>query len=204
MTGSEVLKYLKNPSLLSEETLPGLESLVREYSWFHPGWVLYIRNLKNLEDPEFASLLPQVALRVTDRRWLRDFLENEPLQESRENFHAGASYAVPDYQTGVAGDDSKMMPVNPEKKRLIDNFLLGGGDFKTLSNIEFKSSQVDLAEKAGSVSDGIITETFAQLLVSQEKYSEAVQAFEKLSLRFPEKSIYFATRIEDIKKIMNH
>jgi len=54
-----------------------------------------------------------------------------------------------------------------------------------------------------SVSDGIFTETFAQLLVSQRKYGDAIQAFKKLSLRFPEKSIYFATRIEEITKLMN-
>lgn len=203
MTGSEVVKYLRNPSLLTEETLPGVERMAGDYSWFYPGWALYLRNLKNVGSPEFAVLLPQVALRVPDRRWLRDFLEKDT-QEGQGSISAETVYPGPDYPVGDVEENEEATPLNPDNQRLIDNFLAGGGSFKNLTNGEPSDTQVDLAEMAVAVSDDIITETFAQLLVSQEKYGEAVQAFEKLSLRFPEKSIYFATRIEEIKNRVNH
>ena len=203
MSGAEIVKYLRNPSLLSEESLSGVRKIAMDYPWFYPGWVLYLRNLKNLGDPDYSVLLSGVALRVPDRRWLRDFLEKEPAPVSRGDVQSGNVYTIPDYQVGETLSEGETVMVSQGKQRLIDDFLAGGGSFNPLSNNEPAGEQIDLAEKAVSVSDGIFTETFAQLLVSQRKYGDAIQAFKKLSLRFPEKSIYFATRIEEITKLMN-
>ena len=39
MNSSEIVRYLKNPGLLTEGTLPLLEQLVKEYPWFQTGWM---------------------------------------------------------------------------------------------------------------------------------------------------------------------
>ncbi len=41
-----------------------------------------------------------------------------------------------------------------------------------------------------------ITETFAKLLIAQQKYKQAIVIYEKLSLKFPSKSTYFAALIK--------
>lgn len=46
---------------------------------------------------------------------------------------------------------------------------------------------------------GLISETLAQILVVQQKYTEAIEVYNTLSLKYPEKSIYFAHQIEKIK-----
>jgi hypothetical protein len=43
----------------------------------------------------------------------------------------------------------------------------------------------------------------AEMLVKQEKYEKAIAAFEKLRLLKPEKSVFFATRISEIKNKLN-
>ncbi len=45
----------------------------------------------------------------------------------------------------------------------------------------------------------VITETMADVLIKQGKLSQAIDLYYKLSLLHPEKSVYFASRIEELK-----
>jgi len=51
-----------------------------------------------------------------------------------------------------------------------------------------------------SASDEIVTETLAKLYMEQGYYKNAKKAYKKLSLKYPEKSSFFAAQIKDIKK----
>lgn len=44
------------------------------------------------------------------------------------------------------------------------------------------------------------TETLAQIYLEQDYKDEAIEIYSKLSLRYPEKSVYFATLIDEIKQ----
>ncbi len=48
-----------------------------------------------------------------------------------------------------------------------------------------------------------ISETFAKILVKQHKYDSAIEVFEQLSLKFPEKKTYFASLIIELKEKLN-
>lgn len=50
----------------------------------------------------------------------------------------------------------------------------------------------------------IASETLANIYLKQELYTEAIETYNKLILNYPEKSIYFANRIEDIQKIIKN
>ncbi len=45
----------------------------------------------------------------------------------------------------------------------------------------------------------VLTETMADVLIKQGKLSQAIDLYRKLSLLHPEKSVYFASRIEELK-----
>jgi tetratricopeptide (TPR) repeat protein len=53
--------------------------------------------------------------------------------------------------------------------------------------------------KSNETPSTIMTETLAQIHLEQKKYSKAIQAYEILILKYPEKSSFFADRIKNIK-----
>jgi len=50
----------------------------------------------------------------------------------------------------------------------------------------------------------LMTETLAKVYLEQKKYSKAIQAYEILILKYPEKSTFFADRISDIKNLQQN
>ena len=50
----------------------------------------------------------------------------------------------------------------------------------------------------------LMTETLAKVYLEQKKYSKAIQAFEILILKYPEKSSFFADRINEIKNLQQN
>ena len=58
----------------------------------------------------------------------------------------------------------------------------------------------DISKPFTEESGGLVTETLAKIYVNQGYYSKAIDIYEKLSLKFPEKSSYFAFQIEKVKE----
>ena len=62
----------------------------------------------------------------------------------------------------------------------------------------------DLSEENPYAQDELFTETLAKIYTKQKLYDKAITTYIKLSLKYPEKSVYFANRIEKIKEIINN
>ncbi|MDX5319555.1 MAG: hypothetical protein LPK45_00705, partial [Bacteroidota bacterium] len=59
------------------------------------------------------------------------------------------------------------------------------------------------AKESERLDDTLITETMAKILVKQEKFDKAIDAYRKLQLKYPKKSDYFAALIEELKLKIN-
>jgi hypothetical protein len=88
----------------------------------------------------------------------------------------------------------------PDEKVLIDKFIETN---PRLAPPKDNMPHVDISEDSVKEHDGIFTDTLARIYIKQGYYSKAIFAYEKLILKYPEKSGYFAGQIEEIKKMTN-
>lgn len=100
--------------------------------------------------------------------------------------------------------DEKIQSENILGNKLVEQFIKS--DHPVVIKVNKDEIPVNTENKAKKSADdaGVpVSETLAQIFVKQKLYSKAIAAYEKLSLKYPEKKIYFASLIEEIKKEIN-
>ncbi len=89
-----------------------------------------------------------------------------------------------------------------QKDELIDKFLREEPKISKPQKAEF-FSPVNMAKQSIIEDDDLVTETLAQIYEKQGFYPKAIKAYEKLSLKYPEKKLSFAARIENLRQQLN-
>ena len=87
----------------------------------------------------------------------------------------------------------------PKAEDLIDEFLSTNPRISPLDKRD-KDAEVPVVQGESSpLATGLVTETLARLYADQGHAAKAIQAYEILKLRVPEKSLIFAARIEALR-----
>jgi hypothetical protein len=85
------------------------------------------------------------------------------------------------------------------QSELIDKFIIANPRIEPIRDKTSVPAE-DISKPFVEESGGLVTETLAKIYISQGYYSKAMDIYEKLSLKFPEKSSYFASQIEKVKE----
>jgi hypothetical protein len=112
---------------------------------------------------------------------------------------------LPELVRALATDINPKAISDPRKQRqinLIDSFLEQSGKlsrkYRDAQN-EPQTPQTDLTQHYAFAADHTVTETMARLMEKQGRREQAIQIYEKLSLKYPDKKAYFASCIENLK-----
>ncbi|MBL7867113.1 MAG: hypothetical protein JNM71_03755 [Flavobacterium lindanitolerans] len=94
--------------------------------------------------------------------------------------------------------------IDSEKKKkleIIDRFIEANPKISPVKN----TTPISLISERNSQDNSyLMTETLAKVYLEQKKYQKAIQAYEILILKYPEKSHFFADRILDIKTLQQN
>jgi len=92
---------------------------------------------------------------------------------------------------------------DPKRKEdeIIERFIQEVPQIKPLSGDKLDNE--NKAKKSSEDANEIVTETLAHIYADQMLYHKAINTYKKLMLKFPEKSRYFASQIEELEKKTN-
>jgi len=147
------------------------------------------------ELPIFEALPPETILNI-----------GKPLEFDKSETHSFSEWLkIASFKPIVREtDETQKHPLkvenNPEidkKFELIDRFLESNP--KIVPSRETPSHNIAKAQTVQH--DGLMTETLARIYLEQKNYDKAIQSYRILSLKYPEKSGFFADQIKAVKQI---
>ena len=119
-----------------------------------------------------------------------------------------SGYQLPNEMTLPADRpvDAAFPPARHKKRKkkdeLIERFIQSEPTMPKI-NTETTDNR-DLSKEIPYAQEELFSETLAKIYVKQHLYEKAIATYIKLSLKYPEKSVYFADRIEKIKENLNN
>ncbi|MFM2225912.1 MAG: hypothetical protein RJA07_2114 [Bacteroidota bacterium] len=132
----------------------------------------------------------------------KEFPVNKKMNSSKEETPKSFTSWLKKYSKGSKVGEEKITDPKPaiQKKSDFISKIEDGYDDNNENEVDdLKINLAELSSFSMQQHDEFVTETMAKIYVEQEKFDKAISTYEKLSLLKPEKSVFFASRIVEIK-----
>ena len=115
----------------------------------------------------------------------------KPIQFSPRETHSFNQWLQLSTRKPIIREEKKPL----DKFDIIDRFIENNPKITPVD----KGEKVQVEVPKNKVDKSLMTETLAKVYLEQKKYSKAIKAYEILSLKYPEKSGFFADQIKRVK-----
>jgi hypothetical protein len=224
-SASRLISFLEEFDLSNKNHYKILSDLVEQYPNFHLIKPYFLKGVEQNHPERYDEILSHTAIATFDRQVLYEFLETQkgkpllktaikglkekvtqdkpkkksttPEKKSPDKLPKKLSFS--DWATYLRDSNTDDRPDNIEDKfKLFDNFL---EKKKKLKPQKDSINKDDLSLESLASTDELMTETLAKVFVKQKKFENALQAYQILSLKYPEKNSFFADQIKEIKRL---
>ena len=113
------------------------------------------------------------------------------------------SKAQPIIREEIVAEKKELSEIDREKIKktdLIDRFIIASPKIPPVKG----DTKIPVIRETSGDTSALMTETLARVYLEQKKFQKAIQAYQILILKYPEKSSFFADRISDIKNIQQN
>lgn len=151
--------------------------------------------------PEKTFIIPEIDLSGTQEELTAELVLLDEKRKSLDELKALIAARLQQIQEEKRQDEENKEEEPKKKlsrKELIDKFIAENPSISR-PKAEFYNP-ISMAQNSIIDKGDIVSETLAKIYLQQGYFDKAIEIYEKLSLLFPEKSIYFAAQIEKIKE----
>jgi hypothetical protein len=183
---------------------------VEETTEIEPVEVLPIKKASDFDDLQREILLEAISSTIEIEAGETEEFEEEELQSTKREEPNAAPQTLSAYaawlKSRAAGSAFEKevvpaeLPSDPKQKQqaLIDRFIKISPKITPGKADQFRSD--DIARLSLVEDETFVTETMAKIYADQGQFAKAIKAYNVLSLKFPEKSVYFANQIKKLQE----
>lgn len=226
MTHDDLTSLLKHPDSIEEKYLPHLKELLIMHPYFSTIRLIHAKSLVESKDIQFSSIVKISNLYTASRSWFYYYLYPEKqlstgkYRKEKPEKSAGDYFDMIDALESQGGNNKNTLKSLAERLKSARNLLsetsqvipIEKSDLVLETVLEPKEGNAkelnfNLLQNTNTVPEvveelSISLDARAKILISERKYSEAIEILKRLNLNNPKKSVYFADQIRFLEKII--
>ena len=202
----KINNILKNFDLIKDKEIAKLEEINFKYPFFQTSQILLSKGLLNIKSIRYDEQIKKAAAYSRNRKKLFLLIMSKEKNNNVKNNDVASNETPLKFEENDTHSFSQWLSLSKVKKirnnssedKIINNFIEHEHEIKIKKNEEFfKPSKA--AKKSLQHNNNLITPTLAEVYLKQGHFDKAISAYEKLILKYPQKSTFFAEKIKLIK-----
>tara|TARA_B110000116_G_scaffold272186_1_gene295666 strand:- start:2493 stop:3185 length:693 start_codon:yes stop_codon:yes gene_type:complete len=222
MRNQKLIANIQNPMEIGKQEISDMRISLQAFPYFTSMQLLFAKGLYNIDSISYNRQLRKAAAYASNRELLfRLITENmketewipkikiepkktekkEKIQTPERELEIGKPLEFTEKETHSFAEwlaltkTKKIDRTEAKEKNIIDKFIETETRISKPKREKF-FSPMRSAKESLIENDEIVTETLARVYLEQTHYDKAIAAYEKLSLKFPQKSSFFANQIK--------
>ena len=213
MRNDKLISFIKNPRTIGKQDIADMRISLQAFPYFTSMQLLFTRGLYNTDSITYNRQLRKSAAFAGDRKLLFKLItkkkygsenikhintEDTKITQNSNELNIGKPLDFSEDETHSFSEWlalTKARKIERKEVDLVDKFIESGSIINKPKREKFfspsESAKISLVEN-----DEIVTETLARVYLEQGHLDKSIQAYKKLSLKFPQKSSFFANQIK--------